>query len=115
MNTNNFHITKTNFFAACIIFTVSLIGCSKNGPLGSDCINGTWIENVQVELNAWSEALRSYSDDPTKENCEKQKQAGLAYISALENVKNCVPTLSLADFNDSIKEAEDEINETPCD
>lgn len=115
MNITNFHLTKITSFAIFIIATLSLTSCGKSGALGSDCLNGTWIENVQLELNAWAEASRQYSDDPTESNCEKQKQAGLAYISALEDVRDCVPTLSVTDFNDSIKEAEDEINETPCD
>jgi len=114
MKITNFHLTKNITLTILIIATLSLTSCGKDGPLGSNCLNGSWLENVETELNAWTEAIRSYNDDPSKANCENQKKAGLDYVKALEDVRDCVPTISTADFNDSIKEAEDELNATIC-
>lgn len=114
MKTLNIHITKKMVITSSVISMLALSGCSKNSLLSPNCLSGSWIENVSTELNAWTTATQLYSESPTTVNCENNKQAGLDYISALDKIKNCVPTVSTSDFDLAQQEAKDEINATTC-
>lgn len=107
--------TKNLLIAGSIVCLLGFSGCSKNSPLNPNCLSGSWIKNVENELSAWTAAAQVYSENPTKENCENHKKAGLNYINALEKIKNCVPGGSQAEFNEAQQEAKDEINATTCD
>ncbi len=102
--------------ACCCIAFMSLTSCggSDDGPAKVDCANGLWTQSVQTEFSAWSAATQAYGSNPTPENCQKYKSAGQAYINALDSIKKCVPTGSIADFEESLEEAKTEINAIPC-
>lgn len=51
MKTTNIHIAKSILITGCVISILSLIGCSKNNPLSPNCLNVSWIKNVEKELN----------------------------------------------------------------
>ena len=112
---------KTNLKHVKLIITIcslafmSLTSCSgDDGPGKAACASGLWIQSVQAELNAWTAAAEAYGSDPTTENCQKYKSTGQDYISALDSVKDCVPSQSLADFEGALDEAKTEINNISC-
>ena len=99
----------------CSLAFISLTSCSgDDGPGKAACASGLWIQSVQAELTAWTDAIQAYNSDPTDENCQKYKSTGQKYINALDSVKACVPNQSLADFEDSLEEAKTEISNISC-
>ena len=89
--------------------------CSSNdGLINTSCGNGTWLESVQTELNTWVNAIQTYSADPSPANCQNYKSAAQAYINELNNIKDCVPSISLLDFEDALEEALVELNALHC-
>ena len=95
---------------------VMAVGCSKDdNPLNDGCGNTAWSQKVSKEITAFSNAAVAYSDDPTSSNCLSYKAAAEGYLNALENVRLCVPTVSKAEFQQSIDEAKQEINALTCD
>lgn len=114
MKNSNTHSTKNLLIAVCLTTLFGLGGCSKNSPLSPNCLSGSWIKNLEKELNAWSAASQLYGDDPTKANCENYKKAGVDYINALSKIKNCVPGGSKSDFDEEQAEAKKELNAIIC-
>ncbi len=108
-------ITTSKFLISCFIIFIGFTSCSKDSILNPDrCLNGSWIQEVEKELNAWVAATNTYGEDPTKANCEKYKSAGVDYLNALDKIKKCVPSVSLSEFNQAINEAKQELNTTSC-
>ncbi len=102
-----------------LILLISILGLSSCG--GSDvvgaalnCNSSNWVQEVEKELNDFSNAAMDYGNDPTNENCDKYKKAGLKYIEALGSVKKCVVKSGLSGFNQALDEAKKSINEIQC-
>ena len=113
MKITNFHLTKSIFITSCTILILALTGCGKAlDPLDGVCTD--WLVEAEDEISAYGEASILYNDDPSKANCEKKREALLNYVRQLEELRDCVPTGLLVDLEDGIEDAEDEINETPC-
>ena len=72
------------------------MNCTKN-PIS--CLNGSWIQDVSSDLEKWSAAANTYSEEPTEANCSSYKSAINGYLTALNQVKKCVPGSSLSDFD----------------
>jgi len=93
------------------IFMLIFTNCSKS-PIG--CLNGSWIQEVSADLEKWTAASNTYSEEPTEENCASYKNAINSYLSALDGIKNCVPAGSISDFDGSLDEARQELSEIDC-
>ncbi len=106
-------IVKNSFLKNVLAMFVLLlfVNCSKS-PVG--CLNGNWIQDVSTDLEKWSAAATSYSEEPTEENCNSYKSALNGYLTALNKVKKCVPGSSLSDFDGSLDEAKQELSEIDC-
>lgn len=113
MSVQKHPIVKNSIFkSVLVIFALVLFtNCSKS-PVG--CLNGSWIQDVSTDLEKWSAALNTYSEEPTEENCNSYKSALNGYLSALNGIKKCVPGSSLSDFNGSLDEAKQELSEIDC-
>ena len=106
---------KLTTVSCCIAFmALTSCGGSDDGPAKADCANGAWIQSVETELNSWVAATQAYGADATSENCQKYKSAGQAYINALDKIKECVPTISIANFEEALEEAKESLSEIPC-
>jgi len=105
---------KNSIFNSLLgIFTLLLfMNCSKDNP--TSCLDGSWIQDVSFDLEKWTAAANTYGEEPTEENCNSYKSAINGYLNALDKIKKCVPTGSLADFNESLKEAKQELSENDC-
>jgi len=121
INRNFVSKTLKNIFSKTriilLLLTVTLISCSSDDDDDSttaDCGNGAWTLSVQSELNAWIAAGQAFGADPSLANCNSYKSAGLAYIDALDEIRECVPNVSLADFNEALDEANAEIDAISC-
>lgn len=108
------NIVKQTLLSSCVIIMLFTSCGGDDDSGGVNCNNGLWTQSVQEELSAWLEASQTYAQDQTTANCLNNKNAGQAYITALENIKECVPTVSLLDFEDAIEEARVEISAITC-
>ena len=94
-----------------VIFCILFISCGTS-PLG--CSVGFAIK-FQDELADVTNAAEAYNTDPTPANCIKYRDAYLDYIDALEDWGDCaVQNNSSAEFNESLKEARDSLDELEC-
>ena len=109
MKTRKLKIVKKVIFS--IFFLMLFINCSKN-PIS--CLDGSWVQEVSSDLEAWSAASNTYAENPTVENCNNYKSAINGYLNALEGIQDCVPGSSLSDFDGSLDEAKDELSEIDC-
>jgi|SRR5690606_40887170 len=101
-------------FAALLVFS----SCSKDddaGPLGlgGGCAY-TWSVRIADEITALGEAASAYSQDPSKANCEAYKKAYNDYLDEAEDIKPCVPAGEKDEFQKSIDEARQELNNLQC-
>lgn len=90
------------------IMGIGLVSCGKNcGSLG-------WALAIQDEANALSTASSAYSQDQSPANCEAYRQAYLDYIHALRDYDNCVEGGDRASWQQSLNEAEDDLDDLQC-
>lgn len=107
-------VTRT-LISSCVVIML-FTSCGGGGDSSNDvnCNNGLWTQSVQTELSAWLEASQTFALEQTTANCLSNKSAGQSYITALEKIKECVPNLSLLDFEEAINEARFEISAITC-
>ncbi len=98
------------------IILVGFASCSKNDDSTSSvqCFEGTWIQEISAETNAWITAAATYDTDPSTANCNSYKSAVTHYLDALDKIKKCVPEISLGEFNEAIDEARIELSDIGC-
>lgn len=96
------------------MFILLFIGCGgDSNPL--DGCNELWGEQVSDEINAVFEAGAEYGQDPTLEKCEAYKDALRVYINVLKGIDSaCIPAASQQDYQESITQAELDIENTDC-
>ena len=112
MKTKNYSVQMKSFKIIIALCALTLqTNCSKS-PVG--CLNGSWIQEVSTDLEKWSAAATTYSEEPTEANCTSYKSAINGYLNALNDIKKCVPTSSLSDFDGSLDEAKQELSEIDC-
>jgi hypothetical protein len=92
-------------------------GCTKDNPLNPEgnCFDGKWAAQFSDELQAYSNAISDYNENPTQGNCDDYKNAAKGYLDALNEVYNCVPTASRAEIDQAINEAKADIDGEDCD
>ena len=96
----------------CSILFFALTSCSKDSPI--NCFGGSWAQELSSELTDWTTAAQAYSENPTTENCNSYKSSISSYISAIDKLTDCIPTVSQQDFNMAVDEAKEELNEIDC-
>jgi len=101
--------------ATLILALVSACGGNNSSnPLGN-CNGVAWGQEVSDELTAASEAGSEYGQNPTIESCEAYKDALRAYVNALKDVSSaCIPAASEQEYQASIAEAEEGIDDIDC-
>ena len=109
--------TKLSTFGCAALLLAITSGCSKENPLNpaGNCFGGAWAEQYADELQAWSNAATAYTENPTQGNCNNYKNAAKAYLDALDDIYDCVPTANRAQIDRAIKEAKTEIDQEGCD
>ena len=113
MKISNQNIVKKSIFKTVLaLFALMLFTNWSKNPV--KCLNGSWIQDVSADLEKWSSASGTYAEEPTEENCNSYKSAINAYLTALNQVKDCVPGSSLSDFDGSLDEAKQELSEIDC-
>ncbi|VAW13111.1 hypothetical protein MNBD_BACTEROID03-548 [hydrothermal vent metagenome] len=109
---------NTKFFvvSCCVALTVLFSGCSKDSPLNvlGGCGTGNWVQQAESDLTNWNAAVTDYANDPTPANCAKYKSAGKNYIDVLSSFASCVPGADKNEFNEAVKEAKKELDESEC-
>ena len=96
--------------------TTSVTGCSKDNPLNpaGNCFGGQWAEQYASELQTWSNAAVAYNENPNVANCANYKSAAKFYLDALDDIYDCVPTVSKAEIDQAIKDAKADIDSEAC-
>ena len=98
-----------------LLASAGLFSCNGNDVVGAGSGCGVaWSESIQGDLNKYLEAIGQYSNNPTVENCNNYKKALQGYINSLKKVKKCVPSVSISVWNQTLKEAEEEVNNIDC-
>lgn len=108
---------KIKIVMSFAILLVGLSSCNKDEEEtleNTQCYEGTWIQEMSEELQAWTTAALEYNNDPTAIKCNNYKSAITNYLNALDKIKKCVPSTSLMDFNDSIDEAKLVLSDIDC-
>lgn len=92
------------------------LGLSSCGGDKNNCAFGVGFAlEINDELNALSEASVRYSNDPSTQNCEAYVDAYADYIDALRSLRGCyVAYGSLDDYNESLDEAERDLDDIDC-
>ena len=108
----------TNYKTLIIPLLFSLfavVGCTKEeaGPSGCD-VNFSYTAELQNEADALIQAGNTYGQDPTEANCNAFKNAYQVYLDAAEEIENCVQSGDRAEYEESIKNARDELDELEC-
>lgn len=103
------------FFIALSAFALVLTSCKDDNNDPTPC-GATWGADLQDEINALSNALTAYSQNPTTANCEAYKQAYLDYLDELKGWGDCVTagTQQHAEWQEAIEQAEDDVNSIVC-
>ena len=101
---------------ACFTVSIIVMSCSggDDSNLVGECGDFNWIEGAEEQINTWNNAAFVYSENPTTANCNAYKTAGANYLNVLEDVKNCVPSAGLSDFNEAIQKAKSELAQLDC-
>jgi hypothetical protein len=80
--------TITKFFTAlALVSVVFLVQCKKD-PVDK-CTGFNFSAEIQDELTAFSNAATTYGQDQSVANCNAYKNAGIAYVNALEDLEEC--------------------------
>jgi len=120
MKTQNYKTMKNSILkiTVCLYTILLFTNCSGNDDgneeVSNNCFTGNWAQEVTQELTNWSTAIQAYSQDPSQENCANYKSTLSDYIDALDDIKECVPTISLIDFNNAIEESREELSNFDC-
>lgn len=99
------------------IAMIGIIGCGgSDDPISAalNCGSGNWFAQIENQTVNYSKAANDYSDDPTNENCEKYKSAGLEYVKAFKGIVKCVPGSSKNAYDEAFAELNGEINDIDC-
>ena len=99
-----------------IIGGLLLIGLSTTSCRKSSAKCGTlgWSLDLQNEITNLSNASSAYSLNPTTENCKAYKEAYSDYIDALRGYEKCVSAAERAGWQQSLDEAEADVNNIQC-
>ncbi len=109
----NINRLKVLFFAVTIaLFTLTSCGGDDVIAAATGC--ETWSKTLETSVTKWSEASANYSNNPTSENCNKYKDAGLDYVKAIQSVSKCIPGTSKTFYEDALKDLKDELNSINC-
>ncbi|MDA3835238.1 MAG: hypothetical protein PF495_17775 [Spirochaetales bacterium] len=78
-------MNKKVLFALIMSFGIlGFVSCSDKDDVTDDPCSTAWATELQVEIEAMSQAAQTYSSDPTPANCEAYRTAVQAYIDALK-------------------------------
>ena len=102
-----------------IVASLLVIGsCKKDkddDPINNCGNNWSPAIELQEELAALSDAIATYSNDQSIENCNAYKQAYLNYLSAIRDWEECYIYIGQQqEFLQEVEEAEQEVNEIEC-
>lgn len=108
---------RLSFIGCGIALIIVTSACGKDDPVTpvGNCFDGNWAAQFADELQAYSLAISTYSNNPTEGNCDNYKIAAKAYLDALNEVYDCVPTASRAEIDQAINEARADIDREDCD
>ncbi|MBM1105388.1 hypothetical protein JQC67_04460 [Aurantibacter crassamenti] len=109
-------IKRQTLLVGCTLALMLTFGCSKDNPLNplGNCYDGNWAAQYTNELQVWSAAATAYNENPNVSTCADYKNAAKAYLDALENIYDCVPTANRSEFDQEINEAKAEIDSEDC-
>lgn len=99
-------------FICAVLTGAGNMSCKKSQPA---CGTFGWSFGIQDELNNLSDAILTYSQNETPENCLAYKQAYIDYIDALKGWEHCLLNdTDRSDWQNALNEAEQEANNIQC-
>ncbi|TXB67929.1 hypothetical protein [Phaeodactylibacter luteus] len=82
-----------------------------NGPCGD---NYDFSVELADELQAISETVNAYANDPTTANCEAYRQALLNYVDALEDAEPCILPGQRDAYDAALDQSRQDIMDISC-
>ena len=109
-----------NLFFLLLLFAsiLTTTGCGNNdddgdGGLGL-CTVGLYSERVPASLEAFTTAVTAFTNDPSPANCEAYRAAAQDYLDVLREFETCTFLVDDADYQESLREAQQEVNDIEC-
>lgn len=105
---------KFSLVLGLLIIGMSMSCSKKDDDSGGLCVT-TWATNIQDELTAVTEAATAYGNSGSQEDCERYKQALRDYLSEVRKYESCyIEAGQRAEFEQSVKESEQDIEDIEC-
>ena len=110
----------SNLTMILLLAFAAMVSCKEekkddnNTPNNNVGCNYVWSERLADEAAALSQAASAYASDPTTANCEAYRQALLDYLNEADNVIDCVPQASLAQYQQAVDAAKASANSLQC-
>lgn len=108
---------KVSFLAIMIFLFVGFNSCNKNNDdIGDEPCSAVWANEVQDEVDTWTNAAIAYGTDPSPANCAAYKAAAQAYIDALEPYGDCasITGAQRSQWEQALTAARESINNIEC-
>lgn len=101
---------KSLFAVLTLVSVICIISCKDDDP-----VTCNWTTELQAELNAFSNAATVYGQNPTTENCNAYRNAGLAYLDAAADLQSCANAQGQGqEYQQAIAEAEASLDALQC-
>lgn len=110
-----------NLFFLLLLFLALLTapGCGDDDENGGGnepaiCTATVYSEQTSVAFMSFSEAVNAYAADPSTANCEAYRDAANDYLDALARFESCTFLVDNADYQESLREAREEVAGIEC-
>ncbi len=109
-----------NFKIIIVAISLAMVGLTSCGggddsvSAATKCGSGNYALEFEDDINKFIEASTNYSNNPTKENCEKYKKAGSNYVTVLKGYVKCIPSSGKIGYDQALKDLQTEINNINC-
>lgn len=101
---------KSLFAVLTLVSVICVVSCKDDDPVSCN-----WTTELQDELTAFNNAASVYGQNPTTENCNAYRNAGLAYLDAAADLQSCANAQGQGqEYQQAIEAAEDSLNALQC-
>lgn len=107
------------FYLFLFIALLSTAACGNddNGDDPMDpgpCTSFLYTERITAVFESLNATLLTYANDPSISNCEAYRDAAQEYLDALREFETCTFLANDAEYQESVREAQQEVNDIDC-
>jgi hypothetical protein len=103
---------KNLFAVLALVASIGFVGCKDDDPVSCS----DWAQQLQDELNAYSQALNEWSADPTNDaKCNAYRDALQDYLDEAEGLEECASNAGQGtQYQQAIDAAQDALDNFQC-